>query len=112
MYRFTTNIYNHMTETTTNKSYLMNEHDFNLYSQYLKELNALGMRLIVMYCKAKGIDNFTILPGVDYGEVHPELSGTYNILYYPPKTEEYEYCHVVLQSSVGDTATLVISEEV
>lgn len=51
MYRFTTNIYNHMTETTTNKSYLMNEHDFNLYSQYLKELNALGMRLIVMYCK-------------------------------------------------------------
>lgn len=45
MYRFTTNIYNHMTEKTTNKSYLINEHDFNLYSQYLKELNALGMAL-------------------------------------------------------------------
>ena len=112
MYRFTTNIYNHMTEKTTNKSYLINEHDFNLYRQYLKELNVLGMHMIVMYCKAKNIDDFTTILGVNYGEVHPELSGVFNVLYYPPKTEEHEYCHVVLQSSVGDTATLVISEEV
>lgn len=32
MYRITTNVYNHMTEKTTSKSYLINEHDFNLYS--------------------------------------------------------------------------------
>ena len=112
MYRITTSMYNHMTELTTHNSYLLNEHDFNLYSQYLKEMYGLGMRLIVMYCKAHNIDNFTLLPGVKYGEVHPELSGVYNVLYYPPKVEDHEYCHVVLQSSANDTATLIISKEV
>lgn len=68
--------------------------------------------MIVMYCKAKNIDDFTTILGVNYGEVHPELSGVFNVLYYPPKMEEHEYCHVVLQSSVGDMALLIINEEV